>query len=221
MFFIVVAVNSDDNGNEILSTSSSCSSFKQVLNKGDEGELFIGGIGVTRGYIHASELTEKVFIPNPFGDGMVYRTGDLVKELDDGNFVFIRRLDDQVKVNGFRIELSEIEMVLMSHPIVDKAVVLIRNEQICAYIRLKKGAETFTVSDVGIQQQKQSNQKQHVKLIQDIKTHVARSLTHYMMPRHYVVVESFPVGNTGKTDKKALPDPPKEQLLQEVEEEDN
>ena len=90
------------------------SSWKQVPRCA-EGELFIGGVGVAAGYLHAPDLTKDKFIQNPFGDGVVYRTGDIVKESEsDSNvFYFTRRLDDQVKVGGHRIELQEIESVYL------------------------------------------------------------------------------------------------------------
>ena len=69
---------------------------------GEEGELIIGGDGVALGYLHAPDLTEKRFLDNPFGPGKIYRTGDLAKKLPDGTYAFGRRMDDQVKVNGYR-----------------------------------------------------------------------------------------------------------------------
>eukprot|EP01041_Mallomonas_annulata_P012877 gene12877-27158_t len=115
-----------------------------------EGELWIGGIGV--------------FLPNPFGSGMVYRTGDLVKKLEDGNYLFIRRMDDQVKVNGYRIELAEIEVVLGSFPAVEQAVAVVRDGYLVAYVKMRKG-ETLGPAEV-----------------RDLKAFAGRSLTTYMMP---------------------------------------
>lgn len=86
----------------------------------------IGGIGVTRGYLHAPELTRKSFLQNPFAEGIVYRTGDLVRRLSCGNYVFMRRLDDQVEIGGFRIQLAEIECVFQQHIFVEQAVVVVR-----------------------------------------------------------------------------------------------
>jgi amino acid adenylation domain-containing protein len=76
----------------------------QLAKEGEEGELWIAGVGVAKGYLNAPELTADRFRENPFGDGRVYRTGDVVRQLSDGNYLFVRRLDDQVKINGYRCE---------------------------------------------------------------------------------------------------------------------
>lgn len=74
----------------------------ELVKEGEDGELCIGGLGVAKGYIHAPELTAARFIANPFGSGRIYRTGDQVRKLPDGNYVFMNRLDDQVKIHGYR-----------------------------------------------------------------------------------------------------------------------
>lgn len=74
----------------------------EQVKDGEDGELFIGGLGVAKGYIHAPDLTAARFLPNPFGEGRIYRTGDQARKLPDGNYVFMNRLDDQVKINGYR-----------------------------------------------------------------------------------------------------------------------
>ena len=99
----------------------------------------IGGDGLARGYLNRPELTAEKFIPNPFGPGRLYKTGDLVRWLPDGNIEFLGRIDHQVKLRGFRIELGEIEAVLSQHPAVQDAVVLARedqpgNKQLVAYL---------------------------------------------------------------------------------------
>ena len=91
---------------------------------GVPGELHIGGVGVGRGYLNRAELTAEKFVPDPFGPeagARLYRTGDLVRYLADGNIEFLGRIDDQVKVRGFRVELGEIETVLREHPAVREA----------------------------------------------------------------------------------------------------
>ncbi|KAF9345104.1 hypothetical protein BGX34_005026, partial [Mortierella sp. NVP85] len=100
---------------------------QQPVPMGVMGELYIGGVGVARGYLNQPELTAKVFLPDPFtGDkhARMYKTGDLGRYLPDGNIVFLGRNDHQVKIRGFRIELGEIEARLSDHPLVDKAIVI-------------------------------------------------------------------------------------------------
>ena len=112
----------------------------RLVPEDSEGELWIGGIGVARGYLHAPDLTKDKFLPNPFGSGFVYRTGDIVTRLKDGssNFVFVRRMDDQVKIDGFRIELQEIESVYAKHEFVEQAVAVVREGKLVLYIKKKK-----------------------------------------------------------------------------------
>lgn len=101
----------------------------QPVLVGVPGELHIGGMGLARGYLNRPELSAAKFIPHPFNQGSaarLYKTGDLARYLPDGNIVFLGRLDDQIKLRGFRIELSEIETVLLEHPEVKDAVVLSR-----------------------------------------------------------------------------------------------
>ena len=107
---------------------------------GSIGDLFIGGAGLARGYLNRPEETAEKFIPNPFGEGRLYKTGDLARQLPDGTLEFLGRADDQVKLRGFRIELSEIEAVLNQHNAVEQSVVAIKrlaagDEQLVAYIK--------------------------------------------------------------------------------------
>src|SRR5213593_527814 len=94
---------------------------------GVPGELYIGGVGLARGYLNRSELTAEKFLPNPFSKkphARLYKTGDLVRYRSDGNLEFLRRIDRQVKVRGFRVEIEGIEAVLRKHPLVQEAVVV-------------------------------------------------------------------------------------------------
>ena len=92
------------------------------------GELYIGGDGLARGYLHRPDLTEERFVPNPFALGKVYKTGDLARYQPDGNIEFLGRADHQVKIRGFRVELGEIEARLTEHPAVQEAAVVAREE---------------------------------------------------------------------------------------------
>jgi hypothetical protein len=156
---------------------------------GEEGELCIGGIGVAKGYIHAPDLTAARFVANPFGAGLIYRTGDLVRMLPSGDFVFVRRLDDQVKVDGFRIELAEIESVYGKHPLVEQAVVIVRLGKLSAYLKVC-GDRELSASE-----------------LEEVRSFAAQSLTYYMIPTYTTIVKAFPQTANGKLDRKALPDP--------------
>jgi hypothetical protein len=164
---------------------------------GEEGELFIGGIGVAAGYLHAPELTVDRFFPSPFrqsdpppasGD-LIYRTGDVVRVLPDGNYLFLRRADAQVKIDGYRIELEEVEAAYKLAD-VEQAVVSVRHNKLVLYIKF-----CSAVSDP------QSRLKSaHLE--------AGRTLTTYMRPRFTMLVDEFPTTPNGKLDKNRLPDPP-------------
>ncbi|MFM6308018.1 MAG: AMP-binding protein, partial [Dolichospermum sp.] len=100
----------------------------QVVPIGDEGELYIGGQGIARGYFNRPDLTQERFIPNPFGPGRLYKTGDLGRYLPDGNIQHLGRADGQIKLRGFRIELGEIEGLLSQNPIVHECAVTLRED---------------------------------------------------------------------------------------------
>ncbi|MEH1794706.1 amino acid adenylation domain-containing protein [Nostoc sp.] len=103
--------------------------YLQPVPIGIAGELHIGGVGLARGYLNRPELTAEKFISHPFGDGKLYKTGDLARYLPDGNIEYLGRIDHQVKIRGFRIELGEIETVLSHHPSVEQAVVIVYEEK--------------------------------------------------------------------------------------------
>lgn len=154
---------------------------------GDEGELYIGGVGVARGYLNRPELTSARFLDDPLGGaGKVYRTGDLVRCLADGNLEFLGRLDEQVKVKGHRVELGEIESVLRGHPgIANAAVVVIgagAAAQIVALIVARGDAPGLLA----------------------LKQHCAERLPRYMVVDKIKVVESLPSTVNGKVDKQKI-----------------
>ena len=161
----------------------------QLLPIGVSGELYIAGDGLAKGYLHRPELTAEKFIDNPFGEGKLYRTGDVVRWTPDGNIVFIGRQDDQVKIRGYRIELGEIETALQLHEQVSGAVVVARSgtdgeKMLVAYIT---GNVELNVAT--------------------LRTHLNKTLPPYMIPSHFVQLDSFPVTANGKVNKKQLPDP--------------
>ncbi|WP_394555355.1 hypothetical protein C1N61_27555 (plasmid) [Priestia aryabhattai] len=170
------------------------------VSQGVPGELHIGGIGLARGYLNRCELTAEKFIKSPFecvvGDRL-YKTGDLVRWLPDGNIEFLGRIDRQVKIRGFRIELEEIENVLKSYSNVTNAVVIdIDHEEfgrrLVAYI---------TTKDSEISQK---------ELLEFTKS----KLPYYMIPFQFIKVESIPLNPNGKIDRNKLPQPNYEEIGQ-------
>ncbi|WP_343073630.1 amino acid adenylation domain-containing protein [Pyxidicoccus fallax] len=161
---------------------------------GVPGELFIGGLGLARGYLGRPELTAERFIPNPFASEpgeRLYRTGDKARWLADGTLEYLGRIDSQVKLRGFRIELGEIESVLASHPSVREAVVSLREDggngaKLVAYV--VPGEEGTT--DTGA-----------------LRTFIGEKLPEYMVPAAFVVLPALPLTSSGKVDRKALPAP--------------
>ncbi|WP_044035294.1 AMP-binding protein, partial [Microcystis aeruginosa] len=114
-------------------------SYLQPVPIGVAGELHIGGMGLARGYLNQPELTAEKFIPHPFAQGKLYKTGDLARYLPDGNIEYLGRIDNQVKLRGLRIELGEIQTVLETHPNVEQTVVIMRedtlyNQRLVAYV---------------------------------------------------------------------------------------
>ena len=155
------------------------------------GELHLGGACVTRGYLNQPELTRQRFIPDPFvgGDARMYKTGDLVRRMRDGNIVFVGRVDGQVKIRGLRVELGEIETVLASDPAVAQAVVVVAEDQagekqLVGYLRPEPGR---TIS------------------LAQVRQEAGQRLPAYMVPTHMAVVDSFPLTSNGKIDVSAMP----------------
>lgn len=162
---------------------------------GIPGDLYIGGAGLARGYFDRPDLTGERFIPNPLSDvgsgRRLYRTGDLARYLSDGAIEFLGRVDNQVKVRGFRIELEDVEATLREHQAVQGAVVLAREDasgdmRLVAYV-VAKQSEAISAGE--------------------LRSFVRQKLPEYMLPSTFVSLEALPMTPNGKVDRRALPPP--------------
>jgi amino acid adenylation domain-containing protein len=165
----------------------------QPVPLGVTGELYIGGAGLARGYWNRPELTAEKFLPNPFGPGRIYRTGDQARWLRDGHIELLGRIDFQVKVRGFRIELGEIEGALASHPAVrDAAATAIQvrpgDTRLAAWV---DSASVHPPADLDAQ----------------LHTLLTAKLPEYMHPAVITVLPALPRTANGKIDRKSLPQP--------------
>jgi amino acid adenylation domain-containing protein len=166
----------------------------QPLPVGVPGELYIGGDGLARGYLNRTELTAEKFVPNPFSDdrgSRLYRTGDLVRWRDDGTLEFLGRVDLQVKLRGFRIELEEIEAVLAAHPDVGGAAAVVYerspgDQRLVAYVVPADGSSVD---------------------IEELRVLCKTRLAPYMVPSTFVQLDAFPTTPNRKLDRRALPAP--------------
>jgi acyl-CoA synthetase (AMP-forming)/AMP-acid ligase II len=162
---------------------------------GVPGEIWISGAGVASGYWRNPEMTGRKFLANPFAGEdasvLIYRTGDLGRWLPDGRIVHMGRLDQQVKLRGFRIEPGEIEAALSAHPAIRESVVVMRgdspeHERLVAYIVYRTGQELTT---------------------SEVREHLRATLPDYMIPSMFLTIDAVPWTPNGKIDRKALPDP--------------
>jgi amino acid adenylation domain-containing protein/non-ribosomal peptide synthase protein (TIGR01720 family) len=159
---------------------------KRLLPVGVAGELYIGGAGVSRGYLKKEELTAERFIANPYGEGRLYRTGDRGRWSGDGNLEYLGRLDDQVKIRGFRIEPGEVEHVLQAAPGVQQGVVVCPQE--------KDGQRRlvgYVVKGAGYDRE-------------EVLGYMKERLPDYMVPSLLSELAELPVNSNGKVDRKQL-----------------
>ncbi|MGQ3477164.1 amino acid adenylation domain-containing protein [Paenibacillus sp. TY11] len=160
----------------------------QLQPIGVSGEIYIGGAGIARGYWNKPDLTKEKFVDNPFGEGRIYKSGDLGRWLPDGTIEFMGRIDHQVKINGHRIEMEEITETLLKHPSVLEAIVIDRQEE-----RHTKLAAYVVLKDDNIRE--------------ELRTYLSARLPQYMIPNYIVALSSLPLTPNLKIDRKALPDP--------------
>lgn len=166
----------------------------QAVSIGVPGELYIGGTALARGYLHQPALTAERFLPHPFSQQpgeRLYKTGDLVRYHESGNLEFLGRIDQQIKLRGFRIELNEVESVIRQYPQIQDVVVLLYeaapgDKRLVAYVIPSNNIEFST---------------------HDLRTHVQEYLPAYMVPAAFVSLPSFPRTLSGKLNRQALPAP--------------
>lgn len=167
---------------------------RQVAPVGMPGELYIGGVGVARGYLNQPQLTAERFVPDRCSGepgSMLYRTGDVGRWLPDGHLEFLGRLDHQVKLRGFRIELGEIEAALRQHAAVRDAAVVLREDtrdgkRLVAYVATRFDAALSASA---------------------LHSFLGRKLPRHMVPATFVMLDRLPLSPTGKVDRSALPAP--------------
>jgi amino acid adenylation domain-containing protein len=162
----------------------------QQMAIGETGELCIAGIGLARGYLNNAAVTDEKFTDNPVNPGeRIYRTGDLARWLPDGNIEYLGREDHQVKIRGLRIELGEIENTIRDYPGISDCAALVRtySETIVLII-------AYLVCRSDLQ-------------IEDLKQSLRKRLPDYMIPNHFEKIDKMPLTPSGKTDRKALPEP--------------
>jgi amino acid adenylation domain-containing protein len=165
--------------------------FLEPVPIGVVGKLYIGGLGLARGYLNRAELTAEKFVPSPFSGGSdrLYDTGDLARFLSDGRLECLGRVDHQVKVRGYRIELEEIEAALAEHPDVQQAIAVVDSTQVdaahlVAFVQERPGAKRLDT--------------------RNLRSWLKKSLPDYMVPSESLSVDVFPQTPNGKIDRKAM-----------------
>lgn len=162
------------------------------------GEIYIGGEGVAKGYWNRPELTAQKFLPDPFSDkpgALLYRTGDLARLHGNGEFEFIGRIDDQIKIRGHRIELAEVREAVTSHSAVKQTFLMVREDapgdkRLVAYVTLRRPLASSYPS-----------------MADSLRRYVAGKLPAHMLPAAFVILDSIPLNTNGKVDRMALPAP--------------
>ncbi|HEX6293266.1 MAG TPA: amino acid adenylation domain-containing protein, partial [Herpetosiphonaceae bacterium] len=196
----------------------------QIVPPGEPGELYIGGAGLARGYHNRPDVTAEKFVPDPLGTtpgGRLYRTGDLARYREDGAIEFVGRIDHQIKLRGFRVELGEIEAVLRQHEAVREALVLLREDMSPAGGHAQKRLVAYVVE----RRNKAADSEHPGSLFgessgplcspQDLRAFLGQRLPDYMVPSAFVVLDALPLTPNGKVDRRALPAPDRSDAVEQ------
>ena len=173
----------------------------QRLPAGTVGEIYVGGAGLAQGYLNDAQLTAQRFVKNPFSDvpgARLYRTGDLGSCLPDGQISFHGRADDQVKVNGFRIELNDVNSALRRHPSVRESVVSAPENELGV-----KQLVAYIVPSASLPS------------LNDLREFLSKELPEYMLPSIFVSLDALPFASSGKVNRLALPAPDESNMLRD------
>jgi amino acid adenylation domain-containing protein len=181
--------------------------YLQPLPVGVPGQLYLGGIGLARGYLYQPQLTAERFVPNPFSKlagARLYQTGDLVRYRQDGALEFLGRLDYQVKLRGFRVELGEIEQTLLEHPCVREAAVLLQKDahsetSLVAYVVLDLVDPQTRAGEATIQKP-----EDNAYYLDNLRHFMQKKLPAYEVPARIVILPALPLNRHGKLDRHAL-----------------
>jgi amino acid adenylation domain-containing protein len=174
----------------------------QPAPAGTPGELYIGGTGVARGYLNRPDLTAERFVRDPFSDeptARLYKTGDMARYLNDGQIAYLGRIDEQIKILGYRIEPVEIEVAIDCHPAIEASVVVAcgsacEEKRLTAYLVMRNGTAPAAA---------------------DLRAFLQNSLPDYMVPTVFVKLRALPLTANGKIDRTALPEPNYENTLRD------
>lgn len=170
------------------STCYIVSKSNKLMPVGVSGELLVGGDGVSKGYLNNLDYTKTKYITNQFGNGLLYKTGDLVKWRKDGSIEFIGRVDNQVKIRGFRVELNEINLKIQEFKNIKECYTIVKsinNEKtLCSYFSAEREIDTWLLREF-----------------------LKGSLPPYSIPTYFIEMESLPINTNGKVDIKKLPEP--------------
>ncbi|HEU5228466.1 MAG TPA: amino acid adenylation domain-containing protein [Ktedonobacteraceae bacterium] len=185
---------------------------QQPVPIGVAGEMYVGGAGLARGYLHRPELSAQRFVLHPFSQqpgARLYRTGDLARFRPDGMIEYLGRIDQQIKIRGFRIELGEIEAALNQHPAIQQSVVTVRAQSLVAYI---VSEQPTTSEQEATPDEPSPLSHQDALSSTELRRFLQTRLPEYMIPATFVQLATLPLTTNGKIDRRALPAPSSSKL---------